>query len=187
MKKQVILASGSPRRKELLGLIFDEFDIIVSDVEEIVSDDIPLEQQPEYLSKIKCSAVASDYPNALVIGADTSVFADGKVLGKPKNKDDAFDMLKMLSGRFHEVITGVTVMCEDVCKSFSVVTRVEFYKLSDSEINAYIETSEPYDKAGGYGIQSLGGLFVKGIIGDYNNVVGLPVAELNRIINTYFI
>ena len=118
MKKQVILASGSPRRKELLGLIFDKFDIIVSNVEEIVPDNISLEQQPEYLSKIKCSSVSSDYPEAIVIGADTSVFAEGKVLGKPKNKEDAFNMLKILSGRFHDVITGVTVMCGDVCKSF---------------------------------------------------------------------
>lgn len=187
MKKQVILASGSPRRKELLGLIFDKFDIIVSNVEEIVPDNISLEQQPEYLSKIKCSSVSSDYPEAIVIGADTSVFAEGKVLGKPKNKEDAFNMLKILSGRFHDVITGVTVMCGDVCKSFSVVTKVEFFKLSDNEIDAYTETSEPYDKAGGYGIQSLGGLFVKGIIGDYNNVVGLPVAELNRVLQNYFL
>lgn len=185
MAKDVILASASPRRKELLKLIFSDFDIIVSSVEEIVPDEIPTDKNAEYLSKLKCSSVAKEYPDALVIGADTIVLADGLILGKPKTKDDAYRMMKMLSGKTHRVITGCTVMKNNKSESFSVTTEVEFYELSDDEINLYINSSEPYDKAGGYGIQSKGGLFVKQIKGDYFNVVGLPVAELNRIIKNF--
>ncbi len=181
----VILASASPRRKELLSVIFDKFQIVVSDVEENVPDGIKNENQPEYLARLKALDVAKSNPDSLVIGADTSVLADGIILGKPKSKDEAYDMLKLLSGRSHKVITGCCICLNGKSHSFSVTTYVNFYELSEGEINNYIDTLEPYDKAGGYGIQSKGGLFVKGIRGDYFNVVGLPVAELKREIDNF--
>lgn len=185
MNNEVILASASPRRRELLKLIFDDFDIIVPRVEEIVPSDVAVLKHAEYLSLIKCSAVAKEHPDSIVIGADTIVLADNVILGKPKDKKEAYKMMKMLSGKTHQVITGCTVIKGDKINSFSVTTEVEFYNLENEEIEEYINTSEPYDKAGGYGIQSKGGLFVKQIKGDYFNVVGLPVAELSRIIKKF--
>ena len=180
MFKNVILASGSPRRKELLRFIFDDFDIIASDVDETVPDNIAIFEYSEYLSKIKALDVAKDYNDSLVIGADTIVVLGDKILGKPKSMEAAREMLKALSGKIHKVITGCTLVYNGKCVTFSVVTDVEFYHLSNDEIEAYINTNEPYDKAGGYGIQSKGALFVKKINGDYFNVVGFPIAELKR-------
>ena len=168
MKKKVVLASASPRRRELLKLIFDEFTVCVSDVEETVPDGIsPWD-------------IAKKYPESLVLGADTVVLAGGKILGKPKTQADAFAMLKLLSGRTHKVITGCAAVYEGKTYSFGVRTDVEFFDLTDSEINNYIKTGEPFDKAGGYGIQSKGAVFVKKINGDYYNVVGLPVSALKK-------
>ena len=185
MSVNIILASASPRRKELLKLIYDDFNVIVPKVEEIVPCDVPILKHAEFLSQIKCSAVAKQNPDSLVIGADTVVLADGVILGKPKTKADAYKMIKMLSEITHQVITGCTVIKGNKSECFSVVTDVTFYELSEEEIEWYISTPEPYDKAGGYGIQSKGGLLVKEIKGDYFNVVGLPVAELNRIIKNF--
>ena len=159
-----ILASASPRRKELLSLITTDFKIVPSGEEETVPNNIPPEKQPEYT----------------VIGADTSVIADGKILGKPKNRSEARDMITTLSGSTHKVITGCAIVKKGVCRSFSKETLVEFYALDECEIEEYISTDEPYDKAGAYGIQGRGALLVKGIKGDYFNVVGLPVAALKR-------
>lgn len=180
MKENTILASASPRRKELLSVITNDFSVVPSDCEEIVPTDISAEDTAEYLAKIKALSVAEKYPHSTVIGADTCVVAGDMILGKPKNEDDAREMLKMMSGITHKVITGCAIVKNGVVNSFSVTTEVEFYPLSDEEIEKYINTSEPYDKAGGYGIQGKASLFVKGIKGDYFNVVGLPVAELNR-------
>ncbi len=182
---EVILASASPRRKELLGVVFNDFKVVVSNVEEKVPDGVENEYQPEFLACLKALDVAKSYPDALVIGADTSVLADGVILGKPKTKEQAEEMLKLLSGRSHKVITGCCIALKGKSLSFSVTTYVDFYNLSQSEIEQYINTQEPYDKAGGYGIQSKGGLFVKGIRGDYFNVVGLPIAELKREIDKF--
>ncbi len=179
----VVLASASPRRQELLKLIFPEFKISVSNVEEIVPETIEAEMVPEFLAKLKTINVAENFQDDLVIGADTCVLNNGEILGKPHSKNEAFDMLKKLSGNVHKVITGCAIIYKGCCTSFSVTTLVEFYELTDAEINAYINTEEPYDKAGSYGIQSNGALFVKEIKGDYYNVVGLPVAQLNRYIN----
>lgn len=180
-----ILASASPRRQELLKLILPEFKIIPSGIEEIVPLGMEGEEQPRYLANLKAKDIAVKYPDDIVIGADTSVIIDSTVLGKPVNADDAFGMLKILSGKKHKVVTGCAVVKKGLCNSFSVATEVEFYPLSDSEIEDYIITGEPFDKAGAYGIQGRGALLVKEIRGDYFNVVGLPVAELNRKLKLY--
>lgn len=178
MNQNIVLASASPRRKELLNLIFEDYTVCASDIEEIVPESLSAEESPEYLARLKGEDIAAKYIDSLVIGADTAVLADGRILGKPKTEKEAYEMLSFLSGKTHNVITGCAVIYKGVCHSFSVITEVEFYRLSNEEINQYIKTGEPYDKAGGYGIQSKGALFVKKINGDYYNVVGLPVAEL---------
>ena len=180
MREKIILASASPRRKELLGIITNDFEIIPSDAEEIVPSGISADETAEYLAKIKALSVAQIHTESIVIGADTCVVADGVILGKPKDKAQAKQMMELLSGKTHKVITGCAIVKNGKVDSFSVCTEVEFYSLSEEEIENYINTSEPYDKAGGYGIQGKASLFVKAIKGDYFNVVGLPVAELNR-------
>lgn len=177
----VILASASPRRQELLKLIFDDFKIQPADIDETIYDENNIEKIPELLALKKAEHIFknSNYDD-IVIGSDTGVFIDGLMLGKPKDREDAFEMLKMLSGKKHKVITGCAVFHKNTKISFSQTTLVEFYNLSDSEILNYINTLEPMDKAGAYGIQGKGALIVKGIIGDYYNVMGLPVALLNQ-------
>lgn len=181
----IILASASPRRKELLKQITDNFTVVVSSVEEVVPDNITQEEVPQFLATLKAKDVALKYPDNLVIGADTCVLCDGMILGKPKDREDAFNMLSLLSGNTHSVITGCALVKNGRSVSFSVTTEVEFFKLTDVEINDYINTNDPFDKAGGYGIQSKGCLLVKGIKGDYFNVVGLPIANLNRVIKSF--
>ncbi|MCR5653446.1 MAG: Maf family protein [Ruminococcus sp.] len=178
--KNVILASASPRRQELLKYIFDEFDIIPADVDESISEDIAVDIRPEKIAERKALHIAEKHPESMVIGCDTAVIVDDIMLGKPKDEHDARKMLRMLSGRTHKVITGNSIVCDNRIKSFSVTTEVEFYLLTEDEINDYISTDDWRDKAGAYGIQGKAGLFVKQIKGDYNNVVGLPCAELNR-------
>lgn len=177
-----ILASASPRRRELFGLISDDFRIVPSNAEETAPDGIAAENLPERLARLKAGDIAAKYPFDTVIGADTLVILDGKVLGKPENPEDAVRMLTALSGKRHKVITGCAVCKNGACRSFSSVTEVEFYPLDDREISDYVATGEPLDKAGAYGIQGRGALFVKSINGDYFNVVGLPVAALHRFI-----
>ena len=177
-----ILASASPRRRELFGLISDDFRIVPSNAEETAPDGIAAENLPERLARLKAGDIAAKYPFDTVIGADTVVILDGKVLGKPENPEDAVRMLTALSGKRHKVITGCAVCKNGACRSFSSVTEVEFYPLDDREISDYVATGEPLDKAGAYGIQGRGALFVKSVNGDYFNVVGLPVAALRRFI-----
>ena len=180
-----ILASGSPRRKELLKFVIPEFEIITADIEEICPDKIKAKQRPEYLALKKAKAVAEKYKDAIVIGADTAVFSGGEMLGKPKDKRQAIKMLKSLSGKTHSVITGCAIVCGEKEKSFSVETTVKFLELNDRRIAEYIETDEPFDKAGGYGIQGSGALLIEGICGDYFNVVGLPVSRLNTELKSF--
>lgn len=186
IRKRMILASGSPRRKELLGMICDEFEVIVSDCEEIVTSIVP-EEVTQELSRQKAEAVASgkyDTADAIIIGADTVVSIGQEILGKPKDREDAWQMISMLSGKEHQVSTGITLIQTDEAgkilqhKSFVETTRVRVVALTQEEIKAYIDTDEPYDKAGAYGIQGLFGKHIEGIEGDYNNVVGLPVHRL---------
>ncbi len=186
MGKSIVLASGSPRRRELLAMLFDEFEVIVSDCEETVTSQDP-EKVTEELALQKAEAVAGSMPlradPVLVIGADTVVSIDGKILGKPADQKQAAGMLRMLSGKCHNVSTGVALVgVEDGrqtwVKSFSETTEVRVAELTEEEINSYVNTNEPYDKAGAYGIQGKFGKHIQGIEGDYNNVVGLPVHRL---------
>ncbi|MGN1329661.1 MAG: Maf family protein [Eubacterium sp.] len=177
----IILASKSPRRKELLSIITEDFVIKTANVDETLPESISPDKAVEYLSKIKAEPFKNKKDT--VIGADTVVAIDGKILGKPKDKADAFSMLRILSGKEHSVFTGVTVIKNNKSKTFSVETRVKFFELTDEEINTYISTGEPFDKAGAYGIQGKGSLLVEKIDGDYFNVVGLPVSKLAKALN----
>ncbi len=204
---KIILASASPRRKELLAQIGISFEVITSDAEEITQSTIP-EKMVEELSLLKAKDVFLKLPEEeragkLVIGADTVVSCDGKVLGKPKDKEHAFEMLKLLQGREHYVYTGVTLLsgqtsydkakglpdCEKTetawterkeyqCVTFHEATAVKVFPMSDDEIWRYIDTGEPMDKAGSYGIQGKFAAYIRGIEGDYFNVVGLPIGRV---------
>lgn len=181
----IVLASASPRRQELLKIICNSFETIPADIDEFVPADIPTEKVAEYLAGKKARHVLSSHPDKIVIGCDTTVIIDDKILGKPVDENDCKNMLKMLSGRTHKVITGVAIFFgNEKSIFFSETTAVKFYELSDSEIISYIATSEPFDKAGGYGIQGFGALLVERIDGDYFNVVGLPIAKLKRALDT---
>ena len=178
----LILASGSPRRRELLSLITDEFEVLVSGCEEFVPEGTPAEKVPAILAEQKALAVAKLRPEDTVIGSDTVVVLNGEIFGKPKDKEHARAMLKALSGKKHFVYTGVAVAEKGEVRSFVQKTEVEFYELSNETIEKYIESLEPMDKAGSYGIQGKGSVLVKGIVGDYFNVMGLPVAETARFL-----
>ena len=185
-KLKVVLASASPRRKELIKLIFDDFAVLPAECDETLPDGINAVEAVEYLSKIKNNATKRLLNgDELVISADTVVVVDGKILGKPVDKDDARRMIKLLSGRVHQVYTGITISQKEKSVTFSEKTDVEFLPLSEQEIEEYISTSEPYDKAGAYGIQGKASLLIKGIKGDYFNVVGLPVSRLNRELSEF--
>ena len=182
----IILASASPRRQELLKLIFDEFSVITADIEEVCPDSLHPHKCPEYLALLKAKEVAKNHPESLVIGADTAVFLGDTMLGKPKNDEDAACMLSSLSGREHLVITGCAAILGEKEIAFSVTSRVKFFELSREQIDWYISTREHTDKAGAYGIQGKGSLLVEEIHGDYFNIVGLPVSQLNRKIKENF-
>lgn len=181
--KNIILASASPRRKELLTVAGVDFSVIVKDVDESVPEGTPAEEAAVMTAKKKALAVAQEHPEAIVIGADTIVVIDGRILGKPADKADACAMLRLLSGREHKVITGVCLASGNEISAFEKTSIVRFYELSDAEIEAYVDTLEPMDKAGGYGIQGKGCTLVESINGDYFNIVGLPVASTVRAIN----
>lgn len=174
----LILASKSPRRRELLSLITTDFEIKSADVDETLPEGISPQEAVEYLSKIK----AEPFDNGIdtIIGADTVVAVDSKILGKPADRQQAAEMLKSLSGKYHSVFTGVTVIKPEQSVTFSVETKVKFFDLSDEEIYSYVATGECDDKAGAYGIQGKGSLLVEKIDGDYFNVVGLPISKLNK-------
>ena len=178
---KVVLASASPRRQELLKLLFDEFEVRPSNADETPPSDIKCEDVPLFLAKVKAESVGSYCEkDTLVIGCDTSVIVDGEILGKPHGRDDAYRMLKLLSGKEHKVITGCCALMNGETLCFSEETKVTFYELSEKDINDYISTGEPFDKAGAYGIQGYGALLTQKIDGDFFNVVGLPVSRLNR-------
>ena len=179
--KRVILASASPRRQELIKLIFDNTEVLPAQCDETLPQGIGAREAVEYLSNIKNQATLNEVKgDCLIISADTVVAVNDEILGKPVDKDDARRMISLLSGRIHQVYTGVTISYNGKVKTFSEKTDVEFFPLTEEETEEYISTSEPYDKAGSYGIQGKAGLLIKGINGDYYNVVGLPVARLKR-------
>lgn len=181
----VILASASPRRKELLGYVVPQFEIIPADVDETLPEYISAEECAEFLAVKKAEHISALYPESVVIGSDTVVIVDGEILGKPAGEEDAYRMLKKLSGKIHTVVTGVCISKGEKKRSFSESTEVEFYPLSDKEIRDYIATGDPMDKAGAYGIQGEGCILIKGIKGDFFTVMGLPAARLKRELSAF--
>ncbi len=178
---EVILASQSPRRKELMGLFRIPFTIRVADIDETMDLSIPAQDAVAQVSRKKAEAIPRR-PDDIVIAADTIVVCSGEILGKPADEADARRMLKLLSGKDHQVMTGLTVLRGSQCFVCTEITDVLFRNLSENEILRYIATKEPMDKAGAYGIQGGGALFVEKIVGDYYNVVGLPVCRLGQIL-----
>lgn len=185
--KKIILASSSPRRKTLLEQIGLKFEIDPSNYNEGAVSEMEPRKLAEYLSLKKAIEVAKRHEETVVISADTVVVIDSKILGKPKTSEEAKSMLKKLSGKCHSVITGFAIIDTGDNKqiSKSVETKVYFKNLSEKEIDAYISTGEPMDKAGAYGIQGKAALFVERIEGDYFNVVGLPVLSLTEELKNF--
>lgn len=181
----LILASASPRRKELLSIAGFEFEVITADIDEVFDPTLAPYELVMSLASQKAGAVAAQYPDETVIGSDTVVVLDGKVLGKPHSEEEAVQMLKDLSGNTHEVFTGVCLRKGDKTHCFYERTAVNFYPLEDELIASYVASGEPMDKAGSYGIQGKGCVLVKGIDGDYFNVVGFPVARFCREIKAF--
>ena len=177
----VILASQSPRRKELMGLFHIPFTVRVSDADETMDPGLSPAEAVALVSRRKAEAV-SPKKDDVVIAADTIVVCGGEILGKPKDAADASRMLHLLSGRDHQVMTGMTLLRGDVCKTVTEITDIHFRALSDREIDAYIRTGEPMDKAGAYGIQGGAALFAERLQGDYYNVMGLPVCRLGQLL-----
>lgn len=177
----VILASQSPRRRELLERFPFRFTVRAADIDETMDLHCAPFDEVARISRLKAQAVPHDH-NDVVIAADTIVVCENQVLGKPADEDDAYRMLRLLSGTDHQVMTGMTVLHSGRCVSCTEVTDIHFRPLSDREIRAYIATGEPMDKAGSYGIQGGAALFAEKIVGDYFNVVGLPVCRLGQLL-----
>lgn len=180
---KIVLASKSPRRSEILKNAGIDFTVRVADADETIPDGTKPQDAVVFLSARKAMAVERA-EDELVLGADTVVVLDNKVLGKPKDREDAYNMLRSLSGRVHSVFTGVCAIGNGISITFAEETKVEFLPLTDKEIFNYVDTNEPYDKAGAYGIQGLASKFVRGIEGDYFNVVGLPISRIYEKIFT---
>ncbi|WP_078545331.1 Maf family protein [Litchfieldia alkalitelluris] len=180
MQQRLILASGSPRRKELLSNLQLTFDVIVSEIEEVVDETMTPAEVVMSLASQKAEDIAKEHRDAYVIGSDTVVVFQDEILGKPKNEEDSFRMLTMLSGNTHHVYTGVAISYQSETFTFYEKTEVTFWDLTEAEIHTYIKSGEPKDKAGSYGIQELGSGLVKNINGDYFAVVGLPVSRTIR-------
>ncbi|MFH2060448.1 MAG: Maf family protein [Pseudomonadota bacterium] len=183
-EKKLVLASQSPRRKTLLELACIDLIIQVSNIDESTISFTSPTQFVQDLAFLKAQAVSEAYPDSWILGADTIVTIDDQILGKPANRDDAVSMLNQLNNRTHQVYTGVCLYKHQNKKKIvqSVSTKVVFKSLTNKEINWYVNTKEPYDKAGGYGIQGVGAFLVKKIYGSYTNVVGLPVCEVIQML-----
>lgn len=182
---KLILASASPRRQELLRLITTDFTVHPVNADESLPHMLPLCDAAQFLARKKAQTAAKQFPHAVIIGADTVVFLDQQILGKPKSPEHAAEMLRLLSGKTHQVITGVALAKDNRMQSFQTKTNVTFYPLSDAQIQQYVSTGEPLDKAGSYGIQGYGALLVERIEGDYYGVVGLPIAPLARALKNW--
>ncbi|WP_251549380.1 Maf family protein [Neobacillus muris] len=178
--QNLILASSSPRRKELLETLRIPFAISSSNVDESFNPDLSPDEVVMELAHRKAQAVFEENHDAFVIGSDTIVAAENQILGKPADEAEAIQMLKRLSGNQHDVYTGVSIVSPASSARFFEKTEVWFWELTDDEIRSYVKSGEPFDKAGAYGIQGLGGMLVKKIHGDYFAVVGLPVARTVR-------
>lgn len=182
---KIVLASKSPRRRELLSLICEDFEIRVSDADESYGGDTPLCEVPRILSERKAMAVTMA-EDEVIIGCDTVVLIDSELLGKPKTRERAIEMLKKMSGRSHLVISGLTVRTADKVYSEAITSTVYMRNLTDREIEKYVDVWQPLDKAGAYGIQEMAGSFVSRIEGDFYNIVGLPLCRLVEILDTEF-
>jgi septum formation protein len=185
MYKQLILASQSPRRRELMALCEIPFTIINSQVDETLNPAMSLGDAVADLANRKAAAVFVKHPDSVVIGADTIVVIDDEVLGKPVEVGVAIEMLRKLSGRIHTVITGVSIIGPGYEDTFFSETEVEFFPLSEEQIKKYVDSKVALDKAGAYGIQDKGALFIKGIVGDYYTVMGLPIARVYQSLQKY--
>ena len=182
----IILASQSPRRQELLKLTGLPFTVRAADIDETMDKSLPVLQEVTRVSRLKAQAIAAGAsPDDIVIAADTIVVIDGRELGKPHSEAEALDMLRLLSGRTHEVVTVLSVCRGTHIESEAVVTKVTFRPLCEEELRAYIKTGEPMDKAGSYGIQGYGAMFVSRIEGDYFSVMGLPLCPLCRMLRAF--
>ena len=179
---QLILASQSPRRRELLGLFRRPFVIRVADIDETMDENLPPFDEVARVSRAKAQAIPREEDD-IVVAADTIVVCAGRTLGKPRSEEEAAEMLRLLSGRDHQVMTGMTVLRGEKAVSCTEVTDIHFRELSDKEIESYIATGEPMDKAGSYGIQGGAALFAQRMVGDYYNVMGLPVCRLYEILS----
>ena len=179
---QLILASQSPRRRDLLQLLQVTFTVRPADIDEAMDPTKPPEQEVARVSKLKAEATSRE-PGDVVIAADTIVVLEDRVLGKPADKAEAISMLRALSGRDHQVMTGITVLRGSNAITHTEITDVHFRPLTEEEIFRYVETGEPMDKAGSYGIQGYAAPFVEGIRGDYYNVMGLPVCRLQQMLH----
>lgn len=180
--KEFILASNSPRRRELFENSGYTFRVMPSDCDEDIKENLTPQETVIELAKRKAMAVSENNKGSVVLGCDTIVAFDGKILGKPADRADAFSMIKALSGRKHIVSTGVCITDGDKTECFENTTEVEFYPLSDETVESYLDTMEYTDKAGSYGIQGFGSVLVKGIKGDYFSVMGLPVSQCARVL-----
>ena len=178
---QLILASASPRRRELLGLFGLPFVIRAADIDETMNPALPPEKEVARVSRLKALAVPREAED-VVIAADTIVVCGGRVLGKPHSHEEAAQMLRLLSGRDHQVMTGCTVRAPGGTETFTEITYLHFRQLTEAEIARYVASGEPMDKAGAYGIQGGAALFCQGIRGDYYNVMGLPVCRLGQVL-----
>ena len=177
----LILASQSPRRRELLGFFRIPFEVRVADIDETMDPEKAPFDEVGRVSRAKALAVERETGDA-VIAADTIVVCEGKVLGKPRDEEEARAMLRLLSGRDHQVMTGCTVLTEDHCVTFTEVTDLHFRELTEKEIETYVASGEPMDKAGAYGIQGGAALFCQRLEGDYYHVMGLPVCRLGQVL-----
>lgn len=185
--KQIILASASPRRKKLLEQIGLSIKVVPSDIDEKLNPRLKPKAQAETLSLEKAEIVAAKYPDSIIIAADTLVYTNGNILGKPKNMEEAKRMIQKLQGKTHSVITGFTIYHKASKKivTDSAETKVTFRKLKDTEIKNYLKKEKPLDKAGGYGVQGIGVVLVETINGDYSNVVGLPLGKIIPTLKKY--
>ena len=183
---KIILASASPRRKEIMDLLNIPYEIKIADIDEKINKDNDLVKEIENISYLKALKIFKENKDTVVIGADTIVVVNNEILGKPKSKQEAKQMLEKLQNNFHHVITGVTILSSKQSETFSNVSKVIFNPITSEEIDEYINTNEPMDKAGAYAIQGLGAKFINSIEGDYYAIMGLPISELYKRLKKYF-
>jgi septum formation protein len=184
MPKKIILASQSPRRKQLLEQAEIAFEIIVIPTDETYPAELPIEEIPIHIAMQKAKAIGELYKDCIIIAADTLVVLENKIIGKPKNEEDAIQILQKLSGKEHRVITGVYIQHGELVKQFSSTTFVQFNTLGNTQIKFYVEKYKPYDKAGAYAIQEwIGAIGIASIQGDFYNVMGLPINKVVTVLN----